>query len=215
MAKHEQEQEQKQEYNYPFFDKDNKVVCQHCGRGFLVISPMHLKMHGLTFSEYKLMYPDAPLSSEEFVKRGHFSKVKDMFIEEMMGEETPVEEDEFFSSEPIYEDEIKETKKFKDITQTNKEKVLEYLSYYFSNVQKDYLIRIQTIDGKVIFESISDFADPVLKLDFEFPRAFWHNQGMYDDPNRDQKLKEGGWEVIRFKTNAPTFDIIKKRVEKL
>lgn len=206
-----------EEYQYPFINDDGKVLCQLCGKPYLVITPQHLKKsHNISYNEYKIRFPDAPLSCDEFANRGKFGKIKDMFIEDMIGDEVHVEEEEFFFNEPIYEEEIVETpKKPKDITNMNKDKILEYLSFYFANVQKDYLIREYTTSGKLLFEYISDFADPVLKINFEFPKTFWHNISQYDDPSRNINLKSNGWKVIEINSKAPTFEMIKKQVQKL
>lgn len=205
-----------EEYQFPFTNDDGKVLCQLCGKPYLVITPQHLKKkHNISYNEYKLRFPDAPLSCEEFAKRGKFGKIKDMFVEEMLGDETKVEEPEFSFDEPIYEEELKLDKEPEDIVQKNKNKILEYLSFYFSNMQKDFMIQERTLDGKIQYQCISDFADPVLKINFEFPKTFWHNQDIYIDPNRKQKLESYGWKVIEINSNSPTFKTIKKRVQQL
>ena len=56
------------EYPYPFFDEKGKVICQVCGKAYLVISPPHLKTHNLIYSDYTTRFPDAPLSNKEFVR---------------------------------------------------------------------------------------------------------------------------------------------------
>src|SRR5258708_5227540 len=41
--------------------QDNFVTCLICGDKFQQIAYHHLKRHGLTFSEYRAVFPDAPL----------------------------------------------------------------------------------------------------------------------------------------------------------
>jgi len=39
-----------------------KVTCEICKKKFRVINALHLKTHGISVSEYRELYPDAPLS---------------------------------------------------------------------------------------------------------------------------------------------------------
>jgi very-short-patch-repair endonuclease len=71
-------------------------------------------------------------------------------------------------------------------------------------MQRDYMIQIVNIMGRLQFETISDFADPVLKINVEFPNVFWHNMGRYNDPLRDVRLEENGWKVINIKSKNPS-----------
>ena len=43
---------------------EDKVQCQICKEYYGLISSTHLKMHGLTFQEYKELYPDAKMISD-------------------------------------------------------------------------------------------------------------------------------------------------------
>lgn len=45
------------------------ITCMICDRQFKFIVPNHLKIHGLTMSEYRKKYPDAELCSEETRKK--------------------------------------------------------------------------------------------------------------------------------------------------
>jgi very-short-patch-repair endonuclease len=75
------------------------------------------------------------------------------------------------------------------------------------------MIQEFTLDGRMLFEFISDFSDPVLKVNIEFPNAFWHNRMRFDDPTREQKLKECGWKVIKINSKAPSFQDIRKKLK--
>ena len=70
------------EYSYPFNNEEGKVVCQVCGKAYLIISPRHLGTHKITFSEYKLRFPEAPISCEEFNALGKYGKEKNIFVQE-------------------------------------------------------------------------------------------------------------------------------------
>lgn len=41
------------------------IICKICGQKFHTISPAHLKKHWTTMVAYKILYPSAPLRSEE------------------------------------------------------------------------------------------------------------------------------------------------------
>jgi len=207
------------EYQYPYTNIEGKIICQICGKPFLVISPKHLANHKVTYSEYKIRFPEAPLSSKEFAAKGKYGKEKHLFVKEALDEmeETDVYE---IKSEPDIEDEIDFKKQLdinpnsSDICNISKDKILDHLRSFFTNIKKDYMIQIFSIDGRMIYETISDFADPVLRVNVEFPKTFWHNRASYDDPNRISNLQEFGWKVITIDSIAPSFKDISKAVQK-
>lgn len=205
------------EYPFPFFDEEGKVNCQICGKSYLVIVPRHLATHDVVYSEYKLRFPGAPLSSEEFDGRSKFGKEKQIFVKDTLAE---IEDEVYVDEEPEIEEEInleqilvKESdSKSQDICNSSKDKILDHLRSFFMNIRKDHMIRIFSPDGRLLFESISDFADPVLKIDIEFPKTFWHNEGAYINPNRKGTLEMYGWKIIEINSVAPTFKQISKAI---
>jgi len=217
------------EYSYPLFNEQGKVVCQICGKPYLVISPRHLGTHNVKYDEYKLRFPDAPLSSSEFNASSKYGKEKTIFVKEEMDKfedesDLPNEEVEeiIVDEDPEIEDEIdlsmllkKEKEKEPDIMARGKNKILDYLRAYFTNIEKDYLIDQIGMDGMLKFQFITDFCDPVLKVVIQFPKAFWHNREMAVDPNKNLKLKQYGWKVVEFKSAGPSFKEIGKRIERL
>lgn len=48
---------------------EDKVQCQICKKCFKWITPTHLKMHGLTFQEYKKLYPDAEMMASDVLAK--------------------------------------------------------------------------------------------------------------------------------------------------
>jgi len=54
---------------------NDSVICQICGRAFDLIHPKHLKLHGLTFDQYKTQFPDAPTCSKASLERRKNSMV--------------------------------------------------------------------------------------------------------------------------------------------
>jgi len=46
-----------------------KIECEICGKLYGVISPTHVKKHGLTLKEYKELYPNSSIVSGEVSKK--------------------------------------------------------------------------------------------------------------------------------------------------
>lgn len=214
------------DYPYPFLDKAGKIICQLCGKPFLVISPQHLKIkHNIKYNEYILRFPDAPVSSNAFSNVTKYGKHKTFFVEQELSkfeEEAKLDdlndkfEEIYVDEEPEIEDEISLTKalnpteKTDNIVVKNKNKMLDHLRSFFTNVQKDYRIIQYGSDGIVKFVYITDFCDPVLKIVIQFPDTFWHNREQWYVPNKKQRLEEYGWKVIEIKSNCPSFKDVTK-----
>lgn len=49
--------------------KMEKIKCEICGKLFGIISPTHLKTHGITMHEYKKLYPNSPIVSNDVSKK--------------------------------------------------------------------------------------------------------------------------------------------------
>lgn len=194
-------------YPHPLFDENGKIICQICGKSYLVVNPLHLKTHNITIDEYKERFPDAPMSTKEHIKRGKYGKQKDMLIHNEL-EEVIVEEElddiEIFAKS--------ETSNLDPMTKM-KRKILEHLKYHYSNTEMDYLIRQFGKDGRLKFEFISDFCDPVLKIVFQFPGTFWHNFDLIIDLNKTVKLEQYGWKVIKIRSKNPSYDTIDKAIK--
>lgn len=203
------------EYNFSYFEEESgKVNCQICGKPYLVISPRHLQSHNIKYSEYKLRFPDAPLSCEEFGTVSKYGKEKGMFSE---SEEVVIDE-KYLVDEPEIEEINIDTVILPSGTakvDKLKGRVYDHLRTFFSNVKVNYMIREKLIDGRTLFEFITDFADPVLKIDLEFPDTFWHNKEQYIDLTRDQKLESRGWKIIKIKGNNPNLKDIEKEVKNI
>jgi uncharacterized Zn finger protein (UPF0148 family) len=204
------------EYPYPFFDEKGKVICQVCGKSYLVISPPHLKTHNLIYSDYTKRFPQAPLSNKEFVARGKYGKLgKDLLqqSEEPAVEEltTTLEEDPEVEE---LEEGLKVGKKL-DKIQEMKARILDHLRIYFSNIKQDYLIMQYNNCNNFVFEFITDYCDPVLKVVIQFPETFWHNRELFVDPNKNYKLSQYGWKVIEIPSAGPTFEQIDAAIDEV
>ena len=208
-------------YPYPYYEeKTGKVNCQICGKPFAIISPRHLKKHKITHSEYKLKFPDAPLANEEFAVKSLYGRHKDMFKgSDPEPDDYTLTDENIIGEEEIVDKEVIKIKEF-GTTQKNdtpldpvasmKKRIFNHLSMYLHNIRQNYFIEEKTLGGLTKFHYISDFADPVLKINVEFPDTFWHNQDIFVDPLREEKLKSSGWKVIKIKGNSPSLEKIEK-----
>lgn len=215
------------EYQYPFLSEEGKVICQVCGKPYLVISPRHLNTHNIKYDEYKLRFPDAPLSSDEFNAAAKYGKEKVVFVEKEMEtfedetdlpdeevEEIIVDEDPEIEDEINLREELEKENKEVDIMAIQKNKILDHLRIFFTNIEKDYMIYFRGVDGTLKSRFITDFADPVLKVVVDFPKTFWHNDDLTPDPNKKLKLNQAGWKIIEIKSMAPKLSEITSRIER-
>lgn len=201
------------EYPHPLFNEKGKVVCQICGKAYLVISPKHLEKHNIIYADYTKRFPKAPLSTQEFKARGKFGKTK-LFENDEIGPEQLVDE-----KEPEVEelDVEKLLKSHKSVTpmEAMKAKILDHLRMYFANIKKDYMISQFGTDNRLKFEFITDFCDPILRVVIQFPDTFWHNMEAAIDLNKNIKLAQYGWKVIEIPTVNPSFDLIDQHLDEI
>lgn len=202
------------EHPYQLIDEKGKVICQICGKSYLVISPTHLAKHNLRYEEYTRRYPKAPLSTREFIARGKYGRNKDLFQQPEVSTEELIDETEDPKVEELgLELLVKRTKPLNPM-EAMKARILDHLRLHYSNIRKDYLISQFGIDNRLKFEFITDFCDPVLKVIIQFPDTFWHNQEMAIDLNKNIKLMQYGWKVIEIPTASPSFELIEKYLKK-
>ena len=211
------------DYPYPVYDDQKNIVCQICGKGFLQITGVHLKRHNISTEEYKIRFPDIPLISPKRKFYNQSKKKNDLFVTKKEIPINIISDDKRdipkHDVNPIIHKEIvfdapsiiKNHKNQLDICVKNKDIILNYLKTFFTNITKDYMIREFSLSGSLDYEVITDFADPVLKINIEFPNTFWHNSMTYDNPARTYRLKEYGWNIIEIKTSSPTL----KKIEKI
>lgn len=209
--------------NSKFFDEKGKVICQVCGKKYMIITPSHLKTHDLKYSQYQEQYPGAPLTNEEFralslysTKKGTAKKKYSLEDIEILGKETIIDEDV-----PVIDNDFEIPKKqvkkhFDTPMEAKKEEILSFLVTYLPNIIMDYRIEIFDMHDTCLFSSISDFADPVSKIDIEFPKTFWHNAEYgFDDPNRTHRLKQYGWKAITINSVSPKISDIEKKLREI
>jgi len=206
---------------YPAFDeKTNKVICQICGKAFLVISPRHIEKHNITYKDYTRRYPTAPLSSKEFSAKTKYGKVKDLFapiksesdddLEEVAVHEQPTIEEDMAIDKMLKE------KSHKDPIKEQKSQVLDTLKMYLANIRQDYLItEYGKQSGRLKYQFITDFADPILRVVVQFPNTFWHNKEVNIDLMKNYKLESDGWRVLIVKGKAPSLQDIQEVVDQI
>ena len=200
-----------EDLQYPPFDDNGNVLCQICGDAFQVISPRHLAKHKIQYADYRKRYPDAPLSGDQFAVKSKYGKNSDLFVndsdinDDVIGEgEIVLEEDPDLEELDLEVALQKVVDECRDPVQVQKMRVLDHLRLHFANIEKDYLIReISEVSKKHLFEYITDFCDPVLKIVIQFPDTFWHNREMYHQALKYHKLQKRGWKVLEVKGPAP------------
>ena len=209
-----------EELQYEPFDDKGKVVCQICGKSYLVISPRHLAVHKIEYSDYTKRYPTAPLSSEQFTIKSKYGKNSTLFVKEI--DEDIMEEEVYVDEEPELEELELETAlkrvvdEVRDPVQVRKMRVLDHLRLHFANVEKDFTIRhISQISKKQLFEYITDFCDPILKIVIQFPNTFWHNKDAHLDPLKNHRLREHNWKVLIVESRNPTVDQIDSVIDSM
>jgi len=208
-----------EEYPHPLFDEKGNVACQICGKSFMTISPQHLKKHNIKFADYFKRYPNAPKTSERFDARSKYGKDKTIFKEQedkesMLGNELYVEEENDIEEFPMQK-ELERIIKFQTPMEKNKNKILEHLKLYYANMEMDYTIQqLGKQDGRLRFEYITDFCDPILKVVVQFPDTFWHNREEYMvDSVKKIKMEQYGWVVVEIYGNNPNIEFIGKVIQ--
>jgi len=187
---------------FPKTTQTGLVVCQECGKGFKRITPMHLqKSHDMTFGEYQLKYPDCPISDKQYEASREF---QDSTL--FKGNEQPERD----VTEPgiDYKDKDKlpphSILNLKGVPK-NKADILEFLHPYYPHIENNLMIeKTRPSDGRLEYQYITDMADPVRKVIFDFPKSFWHNQDFPPDHLKENRLKRDGWIIITVDKHYPT-----------
>ena len=205
--------------NYPPIDEESgKIICQMCGKPFGRITAAHMKTHGLTTVEYKHRFPDAPMTSEKTKTRMKFSQSK-LFKEE---KSDFASDDSFPEVEEISIPDIVEYKMEQDIIPSNglmigsKAGILDHIRVVYPSARADYFIEKKNIQNVLEYRYVTDIADPIKKIDFEFPDTYWHNSDPYVALSvRNARLVEDGWTIVTIRSKAPTPEQIDNEIRKL
>lgn len=203
------------------FDDKGKVICQVCGKSYLIISPTHLRAHKITFDDYFKRFPSAPKSSNEFNIKSKYGKNSTLFVNDSALKEEDFEEEIFVDEDPILDDiEFeaalnKVVDEVRDPIKMQKLRVLDHLRLHFANIEKDYFVRHYAPNKNLLYEFITDFCDPVLRIVIDFPDTFWHNNDKHIDPLKNEKLKEQNWKVLTVKGRAPSVQDIDSVIDSM
>ncbi len=190
------------ELKYPK-GKNGHVICQECGEQFRLLTPAHIKKHGITFAEYKLKYPDCPISSAAFKANSQSFNESVLFKDSEGLPSEPLDED--IALAELEEGIVKHSKLNLEGVSKNKADILTFLHDAYPYLEDNYSIEKRHFyDDSLLWKYITDMADPVKKVLFDFPSAFWHNEDPYPDPAKYDKLKEDGWIVIVVDKHYPT-----------
>jgi len=178
-------------FPFPIYGKMGSVICQLCGAELTYINARHLKFkHNISIQEYKEKFPEAPLTGDNY----------DVIEDKQVIEELEI-------------DNLTETTQSTDICDRSKDRILKFLRNFYIDIRKDFLIQIRSPNGNIQHEIITDFADPELQIDIEFPDTFWHN--VETDLTRKTKLELAGWKVIEVRGKNPSLKDIEMEINKV
>jgi hypothetical protein len=203
------------------FDNKGKVVCQICGKSFLVISPRHIAVHKIKYADYTKRYPTAPLSSDAFNVKSKYGKNSTLFVDDadlkgdLLDEEIMVDEEPELDDLEFENEMHKIMEEVRDPMAAQKLRVLDHLRLHFANIEKDYMVRHYAPNKNLIYEFVTDFCDPVLRVVIQFPNTFWHNNDKHIDPLKNRKLEEQNWKVLIVDSRAPTPRDIDKVIDSM
>jgi len=154
-------------------DTDEKITCRICGSSMKNIAGKHIQVkHGVSCDEYKMMFPDAPTQSKNYIKKTsknsgkHMKeeKYKKMFSEMFIGDKNPnhksnTTEGERKSRSPF----SKEFTNYKGVSDV--EKVI-------SNFAKEAIKNRITTNQKLYWINMGYSEDESIKLVSERQRTF-------------------------------------------
>lgn len=186
------------ELNYPMVTADGRIYCQECGGVFSLITPAHLKKHNITFAEYKLKYPDCPISDKAY-KAARYEQRESVLFKSNEDIERELVEEKLKSNQPP-----PSVIDYKGLHK-NKIPILQYLHETYPHLENNYYIEKRHFHSDLLlYRFITDAADPVQKIIFDFPDAYWHNVDFPPAPHKHKKLEEDGWKIYTFKGKYPT-----------
>ena len=192
---------------YPKFSENNKVICQVCGKEFLVIGAAHLKTHGMATEKYHELFPEAPMSCEEYRAKFRYNNFRDMFKKDTNSESENKSEGEIKRKIIKYDDFDDPSIPIEKLT------IFKELKKFYPTLEINFAIEKFHPDGRMEYQYITDIGDPISKTDFEFPNVIWHNTSKRTDLQRDLKLIKDGWRIITIESTSPNIEEVKKNLD--
>ena len=177
-------------------ESENELVeCLLCNRKFKIITALHLKKnHDTTMKEYRLTFPNAPISSEGFKQKQR--------------QRTKVKETEQINTQEI-KSEIPP-----DLTKTGKEEIFDYMrDVFFPRLKKGRVVK-ESPSGAVEYSLILDMFDFHQKIAFNFKDAYWHSFDNAYELNKVNILIKNGWKVYEIDGVNPTIQDVINSIEK-
>jgi len=98
---------------------------------------------------------------------------------------------------------------FMETSPQEKIDLILYLRGLFPDIKNNYVVVKKNFLGELVYQFITDMADPVLKVIFWFPRSFWHNENLEFTRLRD-RLIEDEWNIIVINSRNPSVRDIEK-----
>jgi len=223
------EEIEENKYNYPLETEDGKTICQLCGEEFFSLTKSHFeKVHNISISSYRNSFPDSPLVSRQTNIRRKATQKENFLMNkeklENLEKDSPKKiiddllfgEERHVNEEPLIEDEEKVTfqreEKSLDPIKRIKINILNFLGNFFPSIQMDYMIRKIQGDRILEYEIITDYADPIKKINIEFPNVFWHNKSQFKKGMRDKTLIMDKWKIIYIENRGPSMKNIEEAV---
>jgi hypothetical protein len=187
---------------------NGKCICQECGKAYGLITPAHLKTHNLTLPEYRLLYPDCPISGAQFLA-STITFQDSVLFKDKEADPSALPKEEIEKSNLKSSGFPHSVLNLKGVPK-NKADILKYLHDAYPYLENNYsIVKKHFYSGMLEYKYTTDMADPVKKVIFDFPQAFWHNFDPYPDHQKNQRLKEDGWIIITVNKHYPTvLDVI-------
>jgi len=98
---------------------------------------------------------------------------------------------------------------FMETSPREKIDLILYMRGLFPDIKNNYVVVKKDFRGELVYQFITDMADPVLKVIFLFPRAFWHNECLDFLRLRD-RLIEDEWNIVMINSRNPSVRDIEK-----
>lgn len=171
--------------------------CLICDKDVKKLNALHLRKHGISLDEYREKYMSGYTEEKEEEK---IEELDDLLFDGF--------NDEIFNySNKTIEDEVNES-------DPNKKRIILHLKRKGFDIKNNHIILIN--DEFRTLEIVTDIADPRLKIDFEFPNAFWHNnQPLISKSVRERVLEEKGWTIYYINEKNPQPEHIDELLSKL
>lgn len=202
-----------------FTEDGSKVICQYCLKEFRRITTQHLRMHDMTFDEYKFNFPGAPTDHthyKDFLNEVEVSTVIQKPVNQIDNKPNISSGDDILAQmKSDIQEAVKtqvvvsdESEQF-DVNQSeikfqHKGEIIAFIRNLLPGLKNNYYYRKRNLVGEVLYSFVTDMADPVHRIAIDFPDTFWHNRDFYFESRKQELLKQSKWRYVRIEGVAPT-----------